>query len=350
MKCGTVSNQSSSYLSPRITSGTVPRGAYMFSSLPLIVIVGPTAVGKNALMYRLIETIGADRFEIINGDSIQHYRELSIGSAKPSRSLRARYRHHLIDVLHPTQPYSVAAFVLRARLAAEEVVGRGRIPVLCGGSIYFILHLLRGLPHTPPPCPRVRSELQRRADREGVGELYRELVAIDPEVAGRIARQDRMRIVRALEIHITTGALPSRLPRFAPTDGGFHELCIPLTAPHAELRRRVVTRLHSMLAAGLAEEVRRLVDRGYGAETPALRAIGYRQFFHTDGRPGLRAVGEGGGVEEDITRATMRYAKHQLTFMRQLAAPRWYEGSEFTTILRRTRAFLHQRAVTIHGR
>ena len=315
--------------------------------LPLIVIVGPTAVGKSALLYRLVDAVGRERMEIINGDSIQHYRGIDIGSAKPPPPLRIRYRHHLIDVLEPTERYSVVAFAQRVRAAAAGIIARGRVPILCGGSIYFILHLLRGAPQTPPPVAEVRQRLQQRMETDGAAALHRELAAVDPLAAAAIAAGDRLRIIRSLEIYYTTGMPPSRFARFAAGGGGFHALCIKLVAPRALLKRRIAERLQRMFAAGLEDEVAGLVRLGYGADTPALRAIGYRQFFCEGGR--LRSVAtatERQQVAADILTATTRYAKHQMTFMNHIAAPRSYDGDQFTAILRQTRAFLACRAVS----
>lgn len=324
----------------------------MPSQLPLVAIAGPTAVGKSALLYRLITELeqAGTRCEVINGDSIQHYRGLDIGSDKPSASVRVRYRHHLIDVLDPDESCSLVNFVEQARQAAAEITDRGHLPVVCGGSVYFILHLLRGLPSTPPPDPQLRKRLQQRADEDdalGNTRLYDELARIDPVTSARLHPHDRLRIIRALEVYYVSGKTPpSHFPRFPTTPPPLCSLCIPLAAPRPLLRTRVTARLAKMYAAGLTAEVAGLVGRGYGADAPGLRAIGYRQFFDADGR--LRpfdSAAERAQIVDETIRATMRYAKHQLTFLHQLPAARSYQPDEYPCILRTVRTFLGYRAV-----
>lgn len=307
-------------------------------------------MGKSELLYRLLgdlERIGA-KCEVINGDAIQHYRGLDIGSAKPSPRIRARWRHHLIDTLDPNQSYSVVEFVGQARQAATEITARGHLPIVCGGSVYFICHLLRGLPPTPPPDAAVRARLQRQANgdrKTGAADLHGELLRIDPLTAARIHPHDHMRTIRALEIYHTSGGKPpSQFPRFPASPSPFRSLCIALRAPRPLLRERITVRLANMDAAGLASEVAGLVARGYGGRSPGLRAIGYQQFFDSDGR--LRPSTEQPRISEEITSATVRYAKQQLSFIKQLPVTRYHQTDEYLAILRAARAFLDSRSVS----
>ena len=242
----------------------------------------------------------------------------------------------------------MVAFAQRVRAAAAGIIARGRVPILCGGSIYFILHLLRGAPQTPPPVAEVRQRLQQRMETDGAAALHRELAAVDPLAAAAIAGRRPIAHHPLVRRSIILPARPpSRFARFAAGGGGFHALCIKLVASRALLKRRIAERLRRMFAAGLADEVAGLVRLGYGADTPALRAIGYRQFFCEGGR--LRSVAtatERQQVAADILTATTRYAKHQMTFMNHIAAPRSYHGDQFIAILRQTRTFLACRAVS----
>ena len=367
------------------------------ATLPLIVVAGPTAVGKSALVYRLIDDIGRECFEVINGDAIQHYRGVDIGSAKPSRMVQRRYRHHLIDVLEPDQRYSVVEFVRRVWAAAAAIVARGRIPILCGGSVYFIFHVCHGLPQTPPSNALVREQLGERLRLEGKAALHRELERVDPVRARAVSPNDTFRVIRNLEIFYVSGMPPSHFLRAVQERCYFHCAYVLLDMDRVSLRERVTARVQEMWGRGLASEVAALVRRGYGADAPALRAIGYRQFFDAHG--GLRMAemreGRGGGcaggadgcaggmgdgakchtrgcmgtssnvssrntsyvrgsehatdsavciqITQDIVRATMRYIKHQRTFMRQLPAARHYAPDEYVAIMRYVRMYMNSR-------
>ena len=267
------------------------------ATLPLIVVAGPTAVGKSALVYRLIDTIGHECFEIINGDAIQHYRGVDIGSAKPSRMVQQRYRHHLIDVLEPDQRYSVVEFVRRVWAAAAAIVARGRIPILCGGSMYFIFHVCHGLPQTPPSNASLREQLSERLRVEGGRALHRELEEVDPVKARKISPNDTFRVIRNLEIFYVSGVPPSRFLRSVREKCYFYCAYILLDMDRVSLRERVIARVQEMWERGLASEVATLVLRGYGADTPALRAIGYRQFFDEHGKLRLAEMQKGWGNE-----------------------------------------------------
>ena len=265
------------------------------ATLPLIVVAGPTAVGKSALVYRLIDDIGRECFEVINGDAIQHYRGVDIGSAKPSRMVQRRYRHHLIDVLEPEQRYSVVEFVRRVWAAAAAIVARGRIPILCGGSMYFIFHVCHGLPQTPPSNALVREQLGERLRVEGKAALHRELERVDPVRARAVSPNDTFRVIRNLEIFYVSGMPPSHFLRAVQERCYFHCAYVLLDMDRVSLRERVTARVQEMWGRGLASEVAALVRRGYGADAPALRAIGYRQFFDAHGGLRMAEMREGRG-------------------------------------------------------
>ena len=239
----------------------------------LLAIVGATATGKTALAVQLAERLGG---EVINADSRQVYRGMEIGTAKPSAEERARVRHWLLDVVAPDEPFSLGRYLDLAQEALRDCWSRGVLPLLVGGTGQYVWALLEGwtVPRVPPDRA-LRAELEARAAREGSEALVRELREVDPESAARIDPRNVRRLVRALEVYRVTGRPLSawrqrRAPAFAWT-------AIGLACERSELYRRIDARVEAMVAAGLLEEVRGLIDRGYGCELPAMSGIGYRQ-------------------------------------------------------------------------
>lgn len=284
--------------------------------IPLICICGPTAVGKNTLAYRIVDLFSRYDFEIINVDSIQIYRYLDIGSAKPSLETRQCYIHHLIDCRTPDQPYSVAQFVNDASAAIDTIYRQQKIPILCGGSVYFLMRLLYGMPQTPAPQGEIRKRLQQKLEQCGSKQMHSELAAVDAESALKISENDSFRIIRNLEIYYTSKQKPSSfvLPRTIQKQ--FHPLIIRLYCGKHDLHKRITARVHAMFKRDLVGEVKSLVDRGYHAHSPGMRAIGYRQFFDPNGQ--LSVVSDRQNIariERAVITATKRYAKHQLTFL-----------------------------------
>ena len=239
----------------------------------LVAIVGPTATGKTALAVRLAERLGG---EILGADSRQLYRGLDIGTAKPSAEERERVRHHLIDVVEPDETFNLGRYLDLAVGALQDCWSRGVLPLLVGGTGQYIWALLEGwqVPRVPPDR-RLRAELEAKADREGVERLAEELAEVDPETAARIDLRNPRRIIRALEVFRVTGRPLSawqtrRQPAFTAT-------IIGLDCPRDELYRRIDARVDAMLATGLIDEVRGLIDSGYSCDLPAMSGIGYRQ-------------------------------------------------------------------------
>lgn len=240
---------------------------------PLVVIVGPTAVGKTEISLRLAEALGG---EIVSADSRLFYRGMDIGTAKPSREERARVPHHLIDVCNPDETWSLAAFQAAAQEAIANVHRRSRLPFLVGGTGQYIRAVIEGWTAPPQePDQKLRQVLEKWAGEIGAGELHRRLAILDPVAAARILPGNLRRTVRALEVIFSTG---KRFDDQRKKQGSAYSLLIiGLRRPRAEIYQRVDARIEQMLADGLLEEVRNLLLDGYSAQLPTMSAIGYRE-------------------------------------------------------------------------
>ncbi len=288
--------------------------------LPVLLLTGPTGVGKTDLAIALAESAP---IEIVSVDSALVYRGLDIGTAKPDRALRARIPHHLIDICDPAEAYSAGRFVSDALTCIRAVHARRRAPLIVGGTMLYLRALLDGLATLPQATPALRRELDARAAAQGWPSLHAELKRLDPAAAGRIAPNDSQRIQRALEVCYTTGEPISALQRQSESPLAGLEVHYWMLPPpdRALLHERLVRRFEAMMAAGFLDEVRRLRDRGdLTAAHPSMRAVGYRQLWgHLDGRYGLdeacqRAVA-----------ATRQLAKRQLTWMRAERRAKWLD-------------------------
>ncbi|MFP4129874.1 MAG: tRNA (adenosine(37)-N6)-dimethylallyltransferase MiaA [Halorhodospira sp.] len=279
---------------------------------PVVLIMGPTAVGKSGVGLALAERLGG---EIVSVDSAQVYRGLDIGTAKPSPAARARCPHHLLDIRDPAERYSAAQFVEDARAAIAAIRGRGRLPVLVGGTGLYFQALQYGLSPMPAADPQVRAELEAEAAAHGTPALHRRLQAVDPEAAERLHPNDLQRLERALEVYRLTGRPLSEVQR-QPGVPGLAEapLKLVLEPPgRAWLHRRIEARFRAMLARGLVGEVAALRRRGdLGVELPAVRAVGYRQVWRY-----LEGACTHHTMIHDGQRATRQYARRQLTWLRR---------------------------------
>jgi tRNA dimethylallyltransferase len=283
---------------------------------PAIVLFGPTAVGKTELLERLLITF--PHLEVINADSMQVYRGLDIGTAKPSKEVLARIPHHLIDLVEPDTQFSAGEFVRRAERLNRELQSRARLPVLCGGTAYYLRSFICGLPAAPASDPQMRRELKGQLREQGLASLLEELTRVDPATRGAVAAADSHRVLRALEVYRSTGRpLSSFLNPDRPRPG-YRLLLIGLRRPRQELYRRIDDRVMEMFRRGLLEEVKGLLARGYGATDPGLRGIGYREFLQM--REGCQTLSE---VREAVQRNSRRYAKRQITFFKSLPDVRW---------------------------
>lgn len=279
-----------------------------------LVLTGPTGSGKTALAVRLAERLSA---EILALDSMTLYRGLDIGTAKPTPEERSRVPHHLIDVLEPSESASVAWWLVEAARLCGEIRARGRVPMLVGGTPFYLKALLEGLFESPPTDPNVRSALEQEAVRLGPQAFHAKLAAVDPKTAARLHANDTRRIVRALEVYQATGRPISQLQRtwssatFANQSAVRLIPAVMLDWPRPELYRRIDARVDAMLAAGWLEECRRLVDQPLSRE--ARQAVGYAELFaHLRGDLSLAEAAE------KIKTRTRQFAKRQLTWFRKL--------------------------------
>lgn len=290
---------------------------------PLVVLAGPTAVGKSTAALELAELFAG---EIVSVDSAQVYRGLDIGTDKPTTVERSRIPHHLLDLRDPAEDYSAGNFVADARAAVTAIRARGRLPILVGGTFLYWRALFEGLgPGLPPGDPELRQRLATEAREHGWKMLHERLQRVDPQAAARIHPHDALRISRALEIHALTGKGPSaHRPR--PTLDPTTALRLVVTVSDREAHRRHLRhRLEGMLARGFLEEVRVLWARGdLDLTRPALRAVGYRQLWrHCSGALGFEEAVERAWI------ATAQLAKRQTTWIRTLRgweSLAWEEG------------------------
>jgi tRNA dimethylallyltransferase len=274
----------------------------------LTVIAGPTAAGKTALALELAERTGA---EIVSADSQAVYRHFDLGTAKPDSEALRRVRHHLVSVVDPGEQFSAARYAALADAAISEITARGRPVLVVGGTGLYVRALLHGLSATPP-SPEVRAELEAEARRVGPEAMHARLAEVDPESAARIALQDTLRVVRALEIHAVTGQPASVAHRAHAFGSGRYPYTLWfLDPPRETLVAAIAVRTHAMFAGGLLEEVRRLVELGY-RDTPPMRSVGYRQALAVvDGRLGLVEA------QAETAQKTRAYAKRQRTWFRR---------------------------------
>lgn len=286
---------------------------------PILVLTGPTAVGKTALSLSLAQQLDA---EIVSSDSRQVYRPLTIGTAKASPAERALVPHHFIDELDLEEPFSAGLFARAAWERIGAIRERGREAIVVGGSTLYLEALVHGLAEIPPTRPATRAALNRRLEAEGAQKLFEELAALDPATAATLDPTKTQRIVRALEVHHDTGQpLSHYLERRTRPPWAFR--VIVLNRPREQLYERINARAEAMLAGGLLEENRALLEAGYGRALNPLRTIGYQE-------PMAYLAGEM-SYEEMVRRLkqnTRRYAKRQLTWFRRRAEYAWIELPE----------------------
>ena len=293
----------------------------------VIVIAGPTGIGKTSLSLRLASMLDG---EIVSADAIQVYRGMDIGTAKAAPIDQARIPHHLIDVCDITESFNVFDFCTEAKAALEDIIGRGRVPIIVGGTGFYIHGLLYGPPCGPPSDPAVRAQLEEEMDRLGNDFLFDKLQEFDPEYAATITRNDRHKIVRGLEIIELSGRRVSDFSwKKRPMSPLYDFRCWFLNMPRNLLYERLSYRCEEMLQAGLLDEVLRLDRLGLRHNTTAAQAIGYRQvleFLDT------------GRTDEDYCQfvekfkiASHHLAKRQFTWFRREPAFRWIDITQISS-------------------
>lgn len=275
---------------------------------PIVFLFGPTASGKTALVERLFNK----GYQIVNADSVQVYRHLDVGSAKPSHDLMERIPHHLVDILDPWQQFTVGQFIEKADEAVERIWQEGDIPLVTGGTAYYFRHFLYGLSQAPVADPDIRRKVALELERHGAKAMHRRLCDVDPVSGARININDTYRITRALEVYYQSGrplssfALPDK-PRY-----GMRPLILEIVRDKALLHERIHRRVVQMFDEGLEDEIRILRRMNASLEWPGIGGIGYAEFF--------RAFDDGcatpSSIACEIERNTKAYAKRQMTFFR----------------------------------
>jgi tRNA dimethylallyltransferase len=284
-----------------------------------VAIVGPTASGKSALA---LAVAGEGRGEIVSCDSLQVYRGLDVGSAKATAAERRAVAHHVVDVVDADQDFSAADYARLARAAIDDITARGRLPVVAGGTGLYLRALRRGLFAGPARDPDLRRRLEAIGERRGDVRLHRLLARVDPEAAARIEVNDRVRVIRALEVYRASGrTLTAHHREDAPAPDPYRWLLVGIEPPRDVLRAAVEARTRAMLEGGLIDEVRALLGRFDGDLRP-LRAIGYRQAVAV-----VRGAQTASQAQRDIVKETMRYAKRQMTWFRHQEDVRWFRGA-----------------------
>lgn len=289
----------------------------------ILIIVGPTAVGKSEVALWLAKEFQG---EIISCDSMQVYRGFDIGTDKPGPEARQAVPHHLIDIIEPTEQFSAADFARLAAETAEQIIRRGNLPIVAGGTGLYHRALVEGLFPGPGRHPELRKKLRQEAEKEGLDKLYRRLQQVDPDYASRISPTDSVRIIRALEVFILTGIPLSR--QFERTSSplrerGLNPVQIGLKLKREELYRRIEARVERMFAAGIVEEAKTLLLRGVPETATPFKGLGYRQVLqYLQGEITLEQAIEKTKLE------TRHYAKRQMTWFKKSPGINWFEAGD----------------------
>lgn len=273
----------------------------------IIVICGPTGIGKTSAGIEAAEAFGG---EIISADSMQIYKYMDIGTAKPTPEERARIRHHMIDIIEPDEEFSAAGFASMAAEKIESIRERGIIPFLVGGTGLYIKALVHGLFHPGASLSDTRNRLKKEAETDGIESLYKRLLKSDREAAEKIHPNDTFRIIRALEVYETTGmTISEHHKKHAFSENRFNVLTIGLTIDRKDLYKRIEKRVDLMIEAGFAGEVKRLLEMNYHAGLKSMQSIGYRHMVeYVTGRIPLTET------VRILKQDTRRFAKRQMTW------------------------------------
>lgn len=288
------------------------------AKIPAIVLFAPTASGKTALTRELFSPQGSHfilNAEVVSADSQAVYRHLDIGTAKPTKEFCKEIPHHLIDILEPDQQFTVSDFVDAADEACRKIIKKGKIPVICGGTGFYIRNFLYGVPPTPVSDEKLRNELKQRILIEGNEALYRELQQIDPESALKIHQNDSYRICRALEVYYLCGKTRTSFQIEHKLREMYDFLFIVLEPDRQELYKKITARVENMFETGLENEIKKLLKSGYSKETPGLKAIGYSEWFNHENPFEHHNIEK---IKEEIIHHSCKYAKKQFTYIRDI--------------------------------
>jgi tRNA dimethylallyltransferase len=293
---------------------------------PVIVICGPTGVGKTRAGIEAAERFNG---EIIGADSMQIYRYMDIGTAKPTDRERSRIFHHLVDITDPDEDFDAADFRRCAGAAFNKIRGGGKTAFLVGGTGLYIKAFLYGLFDEGAADPAIRERLKQEAEKAGTARMHERLSACDPEAATRLHPNDLVRVLRALEIYEQTGQPMTKLHRnHRFRDNPYRVLKIGLEMEREKLYNRINRRVIQMFDEGLLEETRRLLEMGYTEKLKPMQAIGYRHAV-----PVVRGIWSMGEAVRTMQRDTRRYAKRQLTWFRADPEVRWATPDRFSQLL-----------------
>lgn len=286
----------------------------------VILLFGPTGVGKTAL----IDSLAGRKAEVVSADSLQVYCGLNIGTAKPTSKQLAEIPHHLIDICHPNEPFTVGMFVKKADTAVKAILTSGHLPVISGGTAYYIKHYLTGLPKAPVADSEVRRKIEQIYQQQGVEFCREKLQQVDPVSAARINPHDIYRILRALEVYESSGEPLSSFSMSGAIRDDIDPVVIGLYRDKAELHHRIEQRVDEMFRLGLPDEVKSLIRLGAESSWPGMKGIGYREFFQA------AASGEYSyrDISDLIKRNSKAYAKRQMTFFRSLSNVIWLHPEE----------------------
>lgn len=286
----------------------------------MVILLGPTGVGKSAASLALAERFDA---EIISADSMQVYRHLDIGTAKPGPEERRRVRHHLIDLVEPDEEFNAAIYRDEARKVVADLKMRNKRGLVVGGAGFYIRAFLKGLFPCPPKDEGLRQKLMDEAERLGRAHLHNRLRKVDPESAARLAERDLVRIMRALEVYELTGRpLSAHIKAHGFSEEPFDTLKVGLYRERDELYERIEKRVDGMLSAGLVEEVRGLLSEGYSPDIKPFRSLTYKHVIAC-----LQKRTDPDEAVKRIKRDTRRYAKRQMTWFRAEGGILWLNAS-----------------------
>lgn len=305
----------------------------------IICIAGPTASGKTALAVELAKELNG---EVVSCDSMQIYKGMDIGTAKPTQEEMQGIVHHMIDVAEPDEDFSVSRYCAQAAPIVDDIVARGKTAIIAGGTGLYMDSLIQGNDFAPFPSTGVREQLEAEAEAGGIQVLFDRLAAVDPEAAGRLHLSDRKRIIRALEVYLETGETitahnrKTQLipPRYSPLWLGLD------FENRADLYGRIDRRVGLMLEQGLIAEIQGLLAAGVPPKCTAMQAIGYKEFVAA--LKGECTIGE---AADQVRQASRRYAKRQLTWFRRNQKIHWLirqEGRSGVEILTAARRFLQE--------
>jgi tRNA dimethylallyltransferase len=284
------------------------------------IILGPTGIGKTEISLQLAKHLP---IEIISADSRQIYKFMDIGTAKPSPHVLKKIRHHFIDHLSPADFYSAGMFGREARQVVKQLFRENKMPVVVGGSGFYIQALIDGLSDIESSNPEVREVLRKKMETSGLATLYEELKSVDPDLAVSINMQDKQRILRGLEVYYSTGIPLSRLQLQKPIPADFQSILIGITADRQLLYQRINNRVDKMISNGLVEEVKKLRMNGFNKENNALNTVGYKEVFDY-----LDGIYDRDKMIEKIKINSRRYAKRQMTWFRRDDRIIWFNKDE----------------------